>query len=143
MGYSSHPVVDGDTVYCIVGGEGSTAIAYDKDTGAEKWRALSAREPGYGTPKLIHHAGRKQLIVWHSESITSLNPATGEVFWSLPSKPGYNMAVMTPRLHGDTLYAAAIGNVAALIQLDPDKPSAEIAWRGTPKNAVYLSLIHI
>ena len=136
-GYSSHPVVDGDTVYCIVGGEGSTAIAYDKDTGLEKWRALSASEPGYGTPNLIDHAGRKQLIVWHSQSINSLDPETGNVFWSIPLKPGFNMAVMTPRLHGDYLFASAIGYVSALIKLDPSKPAASIVWRGTTQNAVY------
>ena len=136
-GYSSHPVVEGDTVYCIVGGDGSTAIAYDKDSGTEKWRALSSPEPGYGTPNLITHAGHKQLIVWHAQSINSLNPKTGESLWSLPLKPGYNMAVMTPRQHGRFLFASAIGYIGALIELDSQKPRASFAWRGNTKNAVY------
>ncbi|MCS1411159.1 MAG: Outer membrane protein assembly factor BamB [Verrucomicrobia subdivision 3 bacterium] len=136
-GYSSHPVVDGDTLYCIVGGNGTTAIAYNKDTGAEKWRALSSPEPGYGTPALIEHGGQKQLIVWHAQSINSLNPKTGAVNWSIPLKPAYNMAIMTPRKLGSYLFASAIGNVSALIRLDDQKPSASIAWRGNTRNAVY------
>ncbi len=136
-GYSSHPVVEGDTVYCIVGGEGSTAIAYDKNTGVEKWRALSSPEPGYGTPNLIEHAGRKQLIVWHAQSINSLDPSNGKVNWSLPLKPGFNMAVMTPRLHGDFLFASAIGYASALIKLQDDTTKASIVWRGNTQNAVY------
>lgn len=136
-GYSSHPVVDGNTVYCIVGGDGSTAIAYDKNTGKEKWRALSSPEPGYGTPNLIQHEGHKQLIVWHAQSINSLKPTTGELNWSLPLKPGFNMAVMTPRLHGDHLFASAIGNASALIKLQSDPSKASIVWRGNTQNAVY------
>ena len=45
-GHSAHPLVDGDTLYCVVGGQGSVAVAFDKMTGAEKWRALSAYEAG-------------------------------------------------------------------------------------------------
>ena len=42
-GFSAHPLVDGDTLYCIVGGEGSIAVAFDKNDGKEKWRALTAK----------------------------------------------------------------------------------------------------
>ncbi len=136
-GYSSHPVVDGDTLYCIVGGPGSTAIAYNKNTGKEKWRALSSPQPGYGTPALIQHAGRQQLIIWHAQSINSLNPVNGELYWSIPLKPGFNMSIMTPRKLGNRLFASAIGNISALIQLDDQKPAAAIAWRGKANNAVY------
>ena len=136
-GFSSHPVVEGDTVYCIVGGEGSAVIAYDKDSGEEKWRALSSPEPGYGTPALIEHAGRNQLVVWHPLSINGLDPATGKSFWSIPLKPGYGMAIMTPRKEGNLLFASAIGNVAAMIKLDDQKPAASLHWRGNSRNAVY------
>ncbi|MGL6097364.1 MAG: PQQ-binding-like beta-propeller repeat protein, partial [Fimbriiglobus sp.] len=41
-GFSSHPLVDGDKLICLVGGsEGRLVMAFDKKTGAEKWRALS------------------------------------------------------------------------------------------------------
>ena len=52
-GFAAHPLVDGDTLYCVVGGENSVAVAYDKTTGVEKWRALNAKSPGYCPPTMI------------------------------------------------------------------------------------------
>ncbi len=40
-GYASHPLVDGENLICVVGGEGSHAVAFNKNTGEEVWRALS------------------------------------------------------------------------------------------------------
>jgi hypothetical protein len=42
-GFAAHPLLDGDRLICIVGGKGSVAVAFDKDTGKEIWRALAAR----------------------------------------------------------------------------------------------------
>src|SRR6267378_2114697 len=46
-GFSAHPLLDGNKLICLAGGEGSTVVAYDKDSGKELWRALTAKEPGY------------------------------------------------------------------------------------------------
>ena len=42
-GFAGHPLVDGQKLICLVGGEGSIAVAFDKLTGQEIWRSLSAR----------------------------------------------------------------------------------------------------
>ncbi len=136
-GFCGHPLVVGDKLFCIVGGEGSVAVAFNKHTGEEIWRALTAREPGYAPPTLIEAAGVPQLLIWHAESLNSLNPDTGEVYWSIPLEPDYGMSIMAPRRDGDYLFASGIGNVGALIELGSDEPSAEIVWRGDSSNAVY------
>lgn len=136
-GHSSHPLVVGDLIYVLAGGNGSVCVALNKNTGEEVWRALSASEPGYCPPTLIEHAGVKQLLIWHPESINSLNPATGDVYWSLPFKPRYGMSVMAPRKLGNLLYISAIGNVSAMIKLDDTKPAAEILWRGRIRTGVF------
>ncbi|MEX0819753.1 MAG: PQQ-binding-like beta-propeller repeat protein [Pirellulaceae bacterium] len=136
-GFAAHPLVDGDLLYCIVGGSGSVVVAFDKKTGKEVWRALSATEQGYCPPTMIEHAGVKQLLIWHSDALNGLNPQTGEVYWSVQLQPAYGMAVTAPRKVGSYVFASAIGNTAALLKLDDDKPGAEIEWRGNPKNAVY------
>ncbi len=41
-GFAGHPLLDGQKLICLVGGEGSVAVAFDKDTGKDLWRALSA-----------------------------------------------------------------------------------------------------
>lgn len=136
-GFAAHPLVDGDLLYCVVGGEGSVAVAFDKRSGREVWRALSASGQGYCPPTMIEHAGTKQLLIWHPEAINSLHPATGKVFWSVPLKPAYGMSVTAPRKIGSYLFASGIGKVGALLKLDDDRPDAEIAWRGKPKSAIY------
>ena len=136
-GFSSAPLVDGQRLFCMVGGEGSVAVAFDKDTGKELWRALSATEIGYCPPSMIEAAGTKQLIIWHADAINSLNPETGVVYWTIPLKPDYGMSIMIPQKHGDFLFASGIGNVGALMKLDSKKPAAEVVWRGRNDTAVY------
>ncbi len=136
-GFSAHPLVKDGTVYCLVGGEGSVAVAFDARTGELKWKALEARGQGYCPPSIIEAGGVEQLLIWHPEAINGLNPKTGELYWSLPLKPSYGMSVMTPQKTGNLLFASGIGRVGAMIELDTEKPGAKIAWRGKPKTALY------
>lgn len=138
-GYSSHPLIDGDLLYTIAGGDGSIAIALNKYTGEEVWRALSAGDQGYNSPTMIEHAGVKQLLIWTPASLNALEPTTGKVFWSLPLEPGFNMSIMGPRKSGSYLYASAIGNVSALMKLDDNKPGAKFVWKGKPKTSIFCS----
>ena len=137
-GVASHPLVDGDLVYCVVGGRGSVAMAFDKDTGREVWRALSAGEPGYCPPTMIEHAGTKQLVIWHAEAVNGLDPRSGEVYWSVPLKPRFGMAITTPRKLGPHLFVSGYGE-AGLLELDDARPAADVTWRGQPKTAVFCS----
>jgi outer membrane protein assembly factor BamB len=137
-GYCSHPLVDGKLLYCVVGGEGSTVVAFDKDTGKEVWRALTAEEQGYSAPTMIEAGGAKQLLVWHATSVNSLDPATGKKYWSFLLKAtDFKTSIMTPRKDGDLLYVAGEGENSVMIQLDADKPGAKELWRGKKSNGVY------
>jgi outer membrane protein assembly factor BamB len=136
-GVAAHPLVDGDLLYCVVGGDGSVAVAFDKNTGRELWRALSASDQGYCPPTMIVHGGKKQLLIWHSESINSLDPLTGKVYWSVPLEPSFGMSIAAPRKLGPYLFASAYRDAAVLLKLSETTPAAEIVWRGTPKTALY------
>jgi outer membrane protein assembly factor BamB len=130
-GFCGHPLVDGDRLICLVGGPGSIAVAFDKTTGKELWRALSAKEPGYCPPSIIEAGGKRQLIIWDAEKLNGLDPETGKVYWSVPLAPDYGMAIMAPRKDGDLLFAGGIVNKSALVRLSSDKPGAELVWRGS------------
>ena len=140
-GFCGHPLVFDDLVICVVGGEGSVAVAFDRKNGTERWRALTASEQGYCPPTLIQSAGVEQLLIWDADNLNSLEPATGRQLWSEPLKPMYGMSIMVPqlgRLHGkEVLFASGIGKVGALYALKNDSPAAEVVWRGGPKNAMY------
>ncbi len=136
-GVAAHPLIDGDLLFCVVGGPGSVAVAFDKRTGREVWRSLSAGEQGYCPPTMIEYGGRKQLVIWHAESVNGLDPASGQVYWSVPLKPNSGMAITAPRQLGSYLLASGYGDVAVLLKLDDAKPAVEVVWRGKARNAVY------
>jgi outer membrane protein assembly factor BamB len=136
-GFTGHPLVDGQKLICLVGGDGTTAVAFDKDTGKELWRNLSSKEPGYCPPNIITAGGTRQLIMWTAEAVYGLDPETGTKYWSIDMEPKYGMAIMSPRQAGDYLYAGGIGWVGALMKLAKDKPAAEVVWRGEKATAVY------
>ena len=136
-GFAGHPLVDGQKLICLVGGKGSVAVAFDKDSGREMWKALSAPEAGYCPPTIVEAGGKRQLLIWHPESLNSLNPETGEVYWTEPLVPQYRMSIAAPVKAGDFLYASGIGKCAALFKLAADKPAAEVVWDGKPTTAVF------
>ena len=136
-GFCGHPLVDRQKLICLVGGVGSVAVAFDKDTGKELWKALSTREAGYCPPSLIEAGGKQQLLIWHPQSLNCLNPETGEVYWSEPLAPQYEMSIAAPVKSGDYLYTSGIGSVGLLLKLSRDKPAVEAVWEGKPNTAVY------
>ena len=136
-GFAAHPLVDGDLLYCVVGGQGSIVVAFDKLSGREVWRALSASNAGYCPPTIIEHVGVRQLLIWHPESLNSLNPQTGTVYWSEPIEPSYSMSIAVPRKLGNLLFVSGIGEVGALMELKGPDPDAEVLWWGEAKTAIY------
>jgi outer membrane protein assembly factor BamB len=133
-GYASHPLIDGDRLICLAGGEGSAVVALDKNSGKELWRALSAKEVGYAPPMIFEAGGKRQLIVWHTDSINSLDPATGKVYWTVPfedpAKDGHpKITVSTPRKEGDLLFVSAVHTGSLVAKLAGDRPAAEVVYQ--------------
>ncbi len=126
-GFAGHPLLDGNKLICLVGGEGSVAVAFDKDTGKELWRALSAREPGYCPPTMIEVGGKKQLIVWHPEAVNALDPESGKVLWTHPWAIRSGLSLAQPRQVGDLLFVTAFYNGARLFRLGGTAP--EVVWQ--------------
>lgn len=137
-GFAAHPLLDGDKLICVVGGKGSVAVALNKDTGKELWRALSmAKEPtppnhevGYCPPVVFQVGKHRQLIVWHSEAANGLDPETGQVYWSVPIESKASMTIPTPRLVGDRLFLTCFYGGSTFLQLDAADPkTATVLWR--------------
>jgi outer membrane protein assembly factor BamB len=128
-GFAGHPLLDGKKLICLAGGEGSVAVAFDKDTGKELWRALSAKEPGYAPPMIYEFNGKRQLILWHPEAVNALDPDTGKVLWVHATTPANRsgMTIPSPRKVGDLLFLTSFYNGSLLLRVDSDKPA--IVWQ--------------
>jgi len=135
-GHSAHPLIHGDLLICLVGGPGSIVVAFDKDTGKERWKALTAREPGYAPPALVKLAGKTTLLVWHPESLNAVDPKDGKVHWSLKLPAISGMSITTPLVSGNRIYVSGIGTRPALIQVEDDGGSADFVWRGHARKGI-------
>ena len=131
-GTSSAPLVDGDLVIFLVGGEPDALVmAFDKHTGDEVWRAIESRtEMGYHQPSIIEAGGARQLIVWHPRGLTSLNPETGELFWEEEFPGRANMTVADAVMSGSYLFVSGFYSGSLMMRLDQDRPAATAIWRG-------------
>ena len=130
-GISSSPLVEGDLLIAIVGGEpGALVVAFDKRTGEEIWRALDVvGEMGYGQPVVYEAGGVRQLIVWHPGALVSLNPQSGEVYWEEPWEAGAGMSVATPVKSGNYLFVTQFYNGPMMMSLNQDWPTATMLWK--------------
>jgi outer membrane protein assembly factor BamB len=133
-GYAASPLLDGNVLYTLAGGKDAAVVALDKDNGRELWKALDTEEVGYSPPMIYDAGGKRQLIVWLSESLNSLDPATGKVLWSLqypegraPQRPAVN--IVPVRRSGDLLFISTFYHGPMMVKLNVDKP-ATVLWKG-------------
>jgi len=135
-GVASSPIIDGDRVITVVGGEpGGLIMAFDKLTGDEVWRARDVvGEMGYGQPILIDAGGVRQLIVWHAAALVSLSPETGELHWEETWEAGAGMSVATPVRSGNYLLVTQFYRGSMMMELNQDRPDATLLWRGQSRS---------
>jgi hypothetical protein len=97
-------------------------LALDRNTGREVWKALGDAVSN-SSPIIVNAGGRRQLIVWTDASVSSLDPATGTLYWREPMKTSNNDAVPTPVCVGDLLLVSGL-----MFKLNAEKPAATILW---------------
>ncbi|MAV36174.1 MAG: pyrrolo-quinoline quinone [Planctomycetaceae bacterium] len=130
FGISTAPIVDGDLVIFATGGKQREQLrAYDKLTGREVWKAVSVNyELGYSQFVIYEHAGARQLIYWDPQSLRSLDPQTGKVYWNVPMVVRGAMAIATPVKSGSKLLVSSFYSGSMLVELDDSRPRAKRLW---------------
>ena len=131
-GISGAPLVDGDRLICLVGGEpDAKVIAFDKLTGEVLWQALSSDwEPGYAAPIIVEAAGVRQLIIWHPRAISALDPETGAVYWEVPHIVDMGMSIPTAVHSNPYMFVTSQYGGARMLRLAESHPDAALAWAG-------------
>ena len=129
-GTSSSPLVDGDRVIALIGGEPDALIAaFDATTGEEVWRAIDVvSEMGYAQPIILEAGGARQLIVWHPVGVSSLDPETGEVYWEQEWDAPSAITVATPVRSDNYLFFSQFYGGSLMLRLDTDRPDATSLW---------------
>jgi len=122
----SSPLIEGNCLILMVGGKGGAGIvALDPNTGREIWRALDEAVT-WSSPVVINAGGVRQLILWTQQSVSSLNPANGKLYWreetSTGGSPG-TAGVSTPVFQNNHLLVSGW-----MFQLAEDRPAAKTLW---------------
>jgi outer membrane protein assembly factor BamB len=140
-GMSAAPLVDGDQLIVLVGGNpGALVVSFDKRTGEELWRALEDDGVGYCSPVILELGGRRQLIVWHPTAVSALDPADGKLLWQEPFPVQAGMTIATPRAAtppsgNPGLFVTTFYNGPLMIDLGTDGQSPAVVWRSGAGNS--------
>lgn len=113
---ASSPVLCGENVIlsCDHSGEGFM-VAVDRATGKERWRTPRKLGQQYGTPIVIKHQ-EKQQIVMAGRTIVSYDPASGKELWRCRGmKP---VVSPSPVCHDGLVYVAS-GRNGPAVAIDP------------------------
>jgi outer membrane protein assembly factor BamB len=143
-GFASSPIVDGDRLIALVGGQpDALVVAFNKTTGKEIWRALTADgDLGVGQPIITTAGGVRQLIIWYPGAVASLDPATGKTYWTQPYKVGGSMTVAVPMRTGSNLFFTTFYDGPLMLTLDDKKPAASVLWKGKSDSEIQTDGLH-
>jgi outer membrane protein assembly factor BamB len=87
---------------------------------------------------MIEHNGKKVLVVFDPAEACGLDPASGEVLWSVPIEPDYGMSIAQPLPLGDRLFVTGYGgnDGPSVFFSIPDKGGdPKVIWSGKPKTS--------
>ncbi len=128
-GITSAPLVEGDLLIVHIGGsDNACLVAFDKKTGAEKWKALDD-DASYSSPIVINQAGKRVLVCLTGRRLVGLNPADGELYWECPYMPSRMViAVPTPVFYNDYLFVSSFYDGSMLVKVNQSKLSVEKLW---------------
>lgn len=132
-GYASHPLIDGEKLICVVGGEGSHTVAFHKRSGKELWRYGTASEQGYSPPVVIQAGGTRQLILCCPDYVAGVDPETGTPFWKADYGASNGSIIMTPVRSENYLFVGGYSNRNLLLELGANEPTAAPRFRDKPK----------
>lgn len=128
-GISATPLITGDKIILqISGSNNACVIALDKNTGNEIWRNLEDIA-GYSAPVVIGKDGNLVVLVWTENSLSGLNPDSGEIYWRIPWDIGSGMSISTPVLYNDHIFVSCFYSGSMLVRLGDNYTSAQKVWQ--------------
>ena len=128
FGIGTSPLVEQNLVLVNVGGKKAGIVAFDLDSGAEKWKATG--DPGsYSSPTICTVDGARRAVFFTRTGAVVLDPKTGDVLyekrWRARIEASVNAA--TPLVVGNlAFFSTSYDTGALLIKLRKD--GADEVW---------------
>lgn len=133
-GMAASPLVVDDQLITLVGGKDALIVSFDKATGDVIWKSMDDQHVGYSPPMLFEFNGTKQIVCWHPRALSSLNPESGEVIWSIPFRVRAGLSIATPRKVGNRIFVSAFYDGPLMVEVTNHSNDARVIWRGKSAN---------
>lgn len=130
-GVTENLLIDGNKLFCTVGGIKNNIIALNKNTGKLIWSSPGNSEvSAYCSPLLITLPARKLLVTLTEKSILGLDAETGKKLWSHEQVNQYAVHANTPLYSNGMLYCVSgYGYGGVMLKLSADGSKAEKLWK--------------
>ncbi len=126
--YAASPIVDGNRVIVLPGGNSAGMAALNKDTGETIWTGGRPGIAGYATPVVATIQGIKQYIAFTGDELYGVRADDGSALWKFPwvTKHGVNAAM--PIVQKDYVFiTSGYGHGCSLLQITPQGP--DMYWQ--------------
>jgi outer membrane protein assembly factor BamB len=126
FGFASSPLVDGDGVYVQAA---NSLVKLHRKTGETLWRALQ-QDGGMGSggafssPVIATLAGTRQMVVLTRKALHGVDLDSGAVLWSQPVENYRGMNILTPAIHGDSIFTSPYKARSYLYTVSKDETGA-------------------
>ncbi len=139
FGFVCSPMLDGDALYTQ---SASSFVKLDKNTGKTIWRTLvgdDAESGAFSSPSIATIHGRKTLLVQTRESLTGVDPETGNVLWQheVPSFRGMN--ILSPVSYNNSVFTSTYRNKSYLYQIQKNNNDFKVSKAWDNKANAYMS----
>jgi len=130
-GYTENLVIEGNNIFCTVGGINNNVVALDKNTGKLVWSSKGLGEvSAYASPAIIRLNSRKILVTHTENHILALDATSGTLLWTHEQKNLYSVHANTPLFHDGMLFCSSgYGCGGVMLELSADGSSVKEIWR--------------
>jgi outer membrane protein assembly factor BamB len=145
-GMSASPLVAGETVIVLPGGDnGRSIVAYHRDSGKRVWSALDDRA-SYSSPMIVKLAGVDQLLVFSASRLVSLSLDDKRVLWEFPWATDGGINPSQPSVIGENrvFLSTGYGMGAVLIEVAATGTGFTVreVWRTNRMKNQFTSSVH-
>jgi outer membrane protein assembly factor BamB len=132
-GVTENLLIEGNKLFCTVGGAQANVIALDANTGKLIWKCSGKGEvSAYGSPALIKLAKKSILVTHTASSILGIDIENGTLLWSHDQPNKYSVHANTPLFHKGYLYCVSgYGKGGVMLKVADNGSSVEEIWRNT------------
>ncbi len=130
-GVTENLLIDGNKLFCTVGGPEHNVIALDKNTGKLIWTSKGkGEESAYCSPMIITLGNRKIFVTQTASSILGLDAQSGALLWSHPQPNKWSVHANTPVFRDGYLYCqSGYQQGGVMLKVSDDGASVQEVWR--------------